>query len=64
MSLEIDVLPNGEIRFPRNCTKKEQEVLIEALSTMVDGKKIEEIKKFFEENDNRKILIGKEILCG
>ena len=62
--LKLEILPNGEIKFPRKFDKKEQEVFLDILSSMVSKNKIEEIKKFFEENDNRKIILGKEILCG
>jgi len=64
MSLELEILPTGEIKFPRSCTKEEQEIIINIFSTFVSKDKIEEIKKFFEENNNRKLILGKEILCG
>ena len=63
--LNLEILPTGEIKFPRSCTKEEQEFLLNIFSVLIsDDKKIEEIRKFFEENDNRKLILGKEILCG
>ena len=61
-NVEIDILPNGDIRFNRLDPETNQ-VLFELLSE-VSPERAEEIRRFLDGANNIEHIFGDEPLCG
>ena len=66
VEIMLDILPTGEIRFPRERREECRSLLLEILTDIVDKdeKKVEEIKRFLSGADDIDLILGNEVLCG
>ena len=65
VEISLDLLPTGEIRFPRESRKECRNFLLEVLTDIVDDdKKANDIKRFLDGADDFDLILGEEVLCG
>jgi hypothetical protein len=66
IEIELDLLPNGEIRFSRERKEECREFLLEILESIVDkdSEEVKRIKEFLDGADDVELLLGERVLCG
>ncbi len=60
--MEIEILPNGKIRFSRNDKQSNDNLLL--ILQQMGVTNLDELTEFFEESDKIEKIFGKESLCG
>ena len=65
VEVDLDILPSGEIRFPRSQREECRDFLLEVMENVLEDEvQIQAVKDFLDGANDMELILGGEILCG